>query len=222
MITVHHLNNSRSHRILWLLEEVQVPYEVVHHTRDPATGLAPPALRDIHPLGKAPIIVDGTRVLAESGTIIEYLTQRHGPWLVPAAGTEAAIRHAYWMHYAEGSAMPNLLMKLVFDQIETGPIPFYVRPVVRGLARAVKSSLIDPQLVLHLDFLEAELANAPWFTGADFTAADIQMSFPIQGAAARAGLDETRPRLMAWLNRIHARPAWTRAIERGGPYSLAV
>jgi len=221
MIVVHHLNNSRSQRVLVLLEELGLDYEVVNYTRMPGSGFAPADLRKIHPLGKAPVIVDGDLVLAESGAIIEYLLGTYGDSnLVPPVGSPEHVRYLYWMHYAEGSAMPYLLLKLIFDQIETGPVPFFVRPVVRGLARAVKSSLVDPQLGLHLDFIEAEMAGRPWFAGEQFTAADIQMSFPIEAAAARAGLDASRPNLMAFLQRLHARPAWSRAIVRGGAYDL--
>lgn len=221
MIVVHHLNNSRSQRVLWLLEELEVPYEVIRYARDPATGLAPASLRAIHPLGKAPVIEDEGQVLAESGAIIEHLLERYGAGrLMPPAGSPELTRYRYWMHYSEGSAMPNLLLKLVFDQIESGPVPFYVRPVVRGLARAVKNSLVDPQVAMHLDFLEAELGRSEWFAGDVFTAADIQMSFAVQAAAARAGLDGSRPRLMAFLARISARPAWLRSVEQGGPYDL--
>ena len=220
MIVVHHLDNSRSQRVLWLLEELGVAYEVVRHSRDPS-GLAPPTLREIHPLGKAPVIVDDGRVLAESGAILEYLLEHHGNGrLVPPPGTEEALRYRYWMHYAEGSAMPNLLLKVVFDHIETGPVPFLIRPITRGLARAVKSSLVDPQLALHLDHMETELQRSLWFAGDAFTAADIQMSFPVEAAAAKAGLNATRPGLMRYLDAFHARPAWIRAVERGGPYSL--
>jgi glutathione S-transferase len=191
------------------------------YTREGSAGSAPQSLRSVHALGKAPVIDDGGVVLAESGAIIEYLLQRYGPaGLVPATGTEAHTRYLYWLHYAEGSAMPNLLLKLIFDQIESGPAPFFIRPVVRGLARAVKGALVDPQVKLHLDFMESALDGSDWFAGADFSAADIQMSFPIEAAVAKAGLDESRPRLMAFLRRIHARPAWERAVARGGPYDL--
>jgi glutathione S-transferase len=221
MIVVHHLNNSRSQRVLWLLEELGVAYEVVSYARDGNTGTAPESLRAIHPLGKAPVIVDDGAVLAESGAIFEHLLARHGHGrLTPPSGTPEHTRYLYWLHYAEGSAMPNLLLKLVFDQIEKGPVPFFIRPVVRGLARAVKAGLVDPQLKLHLDFQEAELGRHLWFAGDAFTAADIQMSFAVQAAEAKAGLDATRPNLMAYLDRIHQRPAWIRAVERGGPYDL--
>lgn len=222
MITVHHLNNSRSQRILWLLEELGLPYEIKRHQRDPETMLAPPELMKIHPLGKSPVITDDGLTIAESGAIIEYLVERYGDGkLRPPVGTLGHLRYVYWMHYAEGSAMPPLLMKLVFDRIETAPMPFFVKPVARALARKVKDSFILPQLVRHLDYMEGELAQADWFAADDFSAADIQISFPLEAAAARAGLNQSRPRLMNFLARIHARPAYIRALERGGAYELA-
>ncbi len=221
MIIVHHLNNSRSQRVLWLLEELGVPYEVKRYERDPETMLAPPALRAVHPLGKSPVITDGDLTLAESGAIVEYVAGRYGDGrLVPAAGTPDRIRYTYWMHYAEGSAMPPLLFKLVFDRIETAPMPFFVRPFARAISGRAKSSFIEPQIKLHLDFMEGELGKSTWFAGTDFTAADIQMSFPLEAAAARAGLDATRPKLTAFLDRVHARSAYKRALDKGGPYEL--
>jgi len=221
MITVHHLNNSRSQRVLWLLEELGVPYEVKCYERDSATMLAPVALRAVHPLGKSPVITDGALTVAESGAIVEYLTGRYGNGrLVPAEGTPERLRYTYWLHYAEGSAMPPLLLKLVFDRIESAPLPFFVRPFARAISRRAKSSFIGPQIKLHLDFMEGELAKSEWFAGNDFTAADIQMSFPLEAAAARGGLDASRPKLMAFLERIHARPDYQRALERGGMYEL--
>ncbi|MBN3896747.1 MAG: glutathione S-transferase [Nostoc sp. NOS(2021)] len=221
MITVHHLNNSRSQRVLWLLEELGIEYEVKRYDRDPKTMLAPASLREVHPLGKSPVITDGTLTLAESGAIIEYLVERYGNGrLIPAPGTPERLRYTYWLHYAEGSAMPPLLLKLVFDQIEKGPIPFFVRPIARAIVSRVKNSFIEPQIAQHLDYQEAEIGKSPWFAGNEFTAADIQMSFPLEAAAARAGLDASRPKLMAFLDRIHTRPAYQRALERGGTYEL--
>lgn len=221
MITVHHLANSRSQRVLWLLEELGLGYEVRRYERDPGTLLAPPALRDVHPLGKSPVITDGALTVAESGAIVEYLVERYGGGrLAPPAGTAERLRYTYWLHYAEGSAMPPLLLKLIFDRIETGPMPFFVRPVARAIAGRVKSSFVEPQIRLHLDYLEGELARSTWFAGNEFTAADIQMSFPLEAAAARAGLDASRPYLRDFLDRIHARPAYRRALERGGTYAL--
>jgi glutathione S-transferase len=222
VIVVHHLNNSRSQRVLWVLEELGLAYEVKRYQRDAKTMLAPPELRQVHPLGKSPVITDGELTLAESGAILEYLVERYGEGrFAPAPGTPERLRYLYWMHYAEGSLMPPLLLKLVFNRIETGPMPFFVRPVARGIARRVKGTFIEPQIVRHLDYLEAELGKHAWFAGGDFSAADIQMSFPLEAAAARGGLDATRPKLMGFLERIHARPAYRRALEAGGPYALA-
>jgi glutathione S-transferase len=221
MITVHHLNNSRSQRVLWLLEELGLPYEVKRYERDANTMLAPPALREVHPLGKSPVVTDGGLTLAESGAIIEYLVERHGGGqLAPAPGTPARLRYTYWLHYAEGSAMSPLLLKLIFDRIESGPMPFFVKPIARAIAGRAKSSFIVPQITRHLDYMESELAKFRWFAGDEFSAADIQMSFPLEVAVKRAGLDASRPRLVDFLGRIHARPAYQRALERGGKYDL--
>jgi glutathione S-transferase len=220
MIVVHHLNNSRSQRVLWLLEELGVAYEVTRYERDTKTMLAPPALLAVHPLGKSPIIVDGTVTVAESGAIVEYLIDRYGGGrLIPAAGTAERLRYTYWLHYAEGSAMPPLLLKLVFDRVANSPAPWPFSAIARRIAATVQTSFIGPQLKRHLDFMESELAAHPWFAGEEFTAADVQMSFPLEAAASRAGLNASRPHLMAFLDRIHARDAYKRALERGGPYA---
>lgn len=221
MIIVHHLNNSRSQRVLWLLEELGLDYELRRYERDPATMLAPPELRAVHPLGKSPVITDGDNVLAESGAILEYLVETYGQGrLVPPPGTPERLRYRYWMHYAEGSAMPPLLLKLVFDRIGKARMPFFARPVARAIAAKARDSFIQPQIDLHLDFMEGELERSTWFAGDAFTAADVQMSFPLEAAAARGGLDVLRPRLMEYLARIHARPAYQRALARGGPYDI--
>ncbi len=221
MVIVHHLNNSRSQRVLWLLEELGVEYDIKRYQRDAVTMLAPATLRAVHPLGKSPVITDGELTIAESGAIVEYLVDRYGAGrLVPASGTPERLRYTYWLHYAEGSAMPPLLMKLIFDRIEKGPMPFFVRPVARAIAGKAKSSFIEPNIARHLDFMEAELGKGEWFAGREFSAADIQMSFPLEAAVARGGLDASRPKLMAFLERIHARPAYKRAVERGGEYKL--
>ena len=221
MIIVHHLNNSRSQRVLWLLEELGLDYQVKHYQRDAQTMLAPPELKSVHPLGKSPVITDGDLTVAESGAIIEYLVDRHGQGrLVPAHGSAERLRYTYWLHYAEGSAMPPLLMSLVFNKVRESPAPFLIRPIVRGIADKVLQTFVRPQLKTHLDFMETELGKSPWFAGAEFTAADIQMSFPVEAAASRGGLDSGRPRLMDFLQRIHQRPAYQRALEKGGPYEL--
>ena len=221
MIVLHHLNNSRSQRVLWLLEELGVPYDIRFYQRDPKTSLAPPELRQVHPLGKAPVITDGELTLAESGAILEYLVQRYGEGrLRPEPGSTGAVRYLYWMHYAEGSLMPPLLMKLVFDRMRKAKMPFFARPIARGIAGRALDGFVLPQIAAHLDYLERELAAAPWFTGNEFTVADIQMSFPVEAARARGGLDAKRPRLMDFLERIHARPAYARALERGGAFGI--
>jgi glutathione S-transferase len=220
MITVHHLNSSRSQRILWLLEELGLAYDIVRYERDKATMLAPPELRRIHPLGKSPVVTDGDRTLAESGLIIEYLVDKYGEGrLAPAPGTPERLRYTYWLHYAEGSAMPPLLLKLVFSRLPRAPLPAPLRPLVRMIARRAQERFIDPQIALHMQYWESELGQSEWFAGDAFTAADIQMSFPLEAAAGRAGM-AVPPRLRAFLDRIHARPAYRRALERGGAYEL--
>lgn len=203
MIRVHHLNNSRSQRVLWLLEEIGTPYEVVRYQRK-ATMLAPQELKRVHPLGKSPVIEDDGKNFAETGLIVEYLVERYGPDLAPTRDSDLYWRYKYWLHYAEGSLMPPLLLKLVVKRL--------------GLLGLPARGFVNSQLKLHLDFLEAELGSTPWFLGERFSAADIMLSFPLEAANERAGLDQTRPRLMDFLGRIHARPAYRRAIERGGAY----
>lgn len=221
MIVVHHLNNSRSQRVLWLLEELGLDYEVKRYERDRKTMLAPPELRSVHPLGKSPVISDGELTLAESGAIVEFLIERYGAGkFSPAANTPAFLRYRYWLHYAEGSAMPPLLLKLIFDKIESSPMPFFVKPIAKAIAGKAKSGFITPQINTHLDYMEAELGKNTWFAGDAFSGADIQLSFPLEAAAARGGLNASRPRLMDFLKRIHARPAYKKALERGGEYKI--
>jgi glutathione S-transferase len=220
MITVHHLNNSRSQRVLWLLEELALPYEIVKYERDPKTMLAPQSLRAVHPLGKSPVITDGDATIAESGAILEYLVETHGKGgFAPAPGTPAYRLYRYFMHYAEGSLMPILLLKLVFNKVKTDA-PFLVRPIAKTIAGTVSSRFIDPNLSTHLTFLAEHLTKHAWFAGDEFTAADVQMSYPVEGAVARAD-GGISPRLTEWLARIQARPAYRRAIERGGDYQIA-
>jgi len=222
MIRVHHLNNSRSQRILWLLEELGLPYEVVRYQRDAKTMLAPPELRAVHPLGKSPVITDDDITVAESGAIIEYLVERYGQGrLQPALGTPERLRYTYWLHFAEGSAMPPLLLKLVFSFLPKSPaLPALLRPLVRKVSEGAQKSFIDPQILQQLNYFEAELGRHEWFAGDSFSAADIQMSFPLEAAAARGGLDKKWPKVSAFLQKIHDRPAYQRALEQGGPYQL--
>jgi glutathione S-transferase len=222
MLIVHHLDNSRSQRVLWLLEELALPYEIKFYKRDKATMLAPAELIAVHPLGKSPVLTDGEITVAESGAIVEYLVGQYGQGrLIPPAGTAERRRWTYWLHFAEGSAMTPLLMKLIFDRIRNSPMPFFIKPIARGIADKVETGYITPNLNRQLDFMEAELRDRPWFAGSEFSAADIQMSFPLEAASARAGLNSSRPQLMDFLKRIHARPAYQQALARGGKYAYA-
>jgi glutathione S-transferase len=220
MIIVHHLNNSRSQRLLWLLEELGVLYDIKRYERNAKTMLAPPELRQVHPLGKSPVITDGDVTLAESGAIMEYVLEKYGRGrLVPRAGTPEKLRYIYWMHFAEGSAMPPLVMKLVLGRMAKAS-PFLVRPVARAIANRVLDGFVQPNISRQLDYMESELNKSTWFAGAEFTAADIQMSFPLEAASARAGLDASKPKLTEFLARVHAREAYRAALERGGEFKL--
>jgi glutathione S-transferase len=218
MLTVHHLNNSRSQRVLWLLEELGVPYEIQHYQRDAKTMLAPPELRQVHPLGKSPVVTEGDVTMAETGAIIEYIVARYGDGrLVPKEDSAERWRYTYWLHYAEGSAMSPLLLKLLFTLMPKRA-PALLRPLVRKVSNTALTTLVNPQLKQHMDYWESELGKSEWFAGNEFTGADIQMSFPLEAAAARGGLELGHPKAMAFLERIHARPAYARALEKGGPY----
>ena len=220
MLTVHHLNNSRSQRILWLLEELAVPYEVKHYQRDPHTMLAPAALRAVHPLGKSPVITHGDRVVAETGAIVTYLVDNFGDGrLMPAGGTEDRLRYIYWLNFAEGSAMPPLVMTLLLNEMSKRT-PVLVRPVARMIASAVQKTYSGPAIAAQLDFIESELAASLWFTGEAFSAADVMMSFPLEAASSRVGLG-TRTHTRDWLARIHNRPGYQAALQKGGPYAYA-
>lgn len=220
MIILHHLNNSRSQRILWLLEELQLDYRIERYQRDPVSQAAPESLKQVHPLGKSPVIVDQDLTLAESGAIIEYLAGKYGEQLIPAAEADR-LQYLYWLHYAEGSLMPLLVMKLIFGMIAKAPMPFFIRPVAQGISKQVHKAYLDPNLHTQLAFVEAHLARSGWFAGEAFSAADIQMSFPLEAAGERQALTEAHPRIRDWLARIHARPAYQRALAAGGPYAYA-
>ena len=225
MLVVHHLNNSRSQRVLWLLEELGVPYEVKRYERNAQTMLAPPELKQVYPLGKSPVITDDGLTIAETGLICEYLCDRYGQGrLAPtkSVGVDSAerLRWLYWLHYAEGSAMPPLLLKLIFGAMRQRS-PALMRPLVNAVAGRAENGFIDPQIKLHLDYWESDLAASGWFAGPDFSAADVMMSFPVEAAASRVGYGADRPYLKAFLERIHARPAYRKALERGGPYAYA-
>lgn len=223
MLTVHHLNNSRSQRILWLLEELGLPYEIKRYQRDPQTMLAPQELKAIHPLGKSPLLTDDTAggpvTIAESGAIIEYLLDTYGNGrLAPARGSAEFLRYRFWLHYAEGSIMPLLVMKLVVGTVAKRA-PVLLRPVAKAVVGGINQAFLGPQLALHLGYIESELGKSSWFAGEDLTAADIQMSFPLEAATARAGAPPL-PRIDAFVKRIHARPAYQRALQKGGKFEL--
>jgi glutathione S-transferase len=207
MIIVHHLENSRSQRILWLLEELELPYEVRRYERNAKTMLAPPELRRVHPLGKSPLIEDEGRVIAETGAIVEYLVEKAPGKVGPPVKRDEVLRYRHFLHYAEGSMMPPLFAMLVVNRL--------------GLLGRPARGAIQKMLDTHLDWLETELASRDWFAGDSFTAADIMMSFPLEASRKRAGLDERRPNLIDWLERIHARPPYGAALQKGGPYAYA-
>jgi glutathione S-transferase len=218
MLVVHHLNNSRSQRVLWLLEELGVPYEIVKYERDPATLLAPESLQKIHPLGKSPVVTDDGVTVAESAAILEYIVDKYGGGkMIPKPGSPELLRYRYFLHYAEGSLMPFLLLRLIFGRVRT-KAPFLVRPIAKAIAGTVEGSFIGPNLERHVAFLDGELAKSTWFAGDELTAADIQMVFPMEAIAAR--VPDAPARIHAWVERAHARPAYKRALERGGPYSV--
>lgn len=220
MLTVHHLENSRSQRVLWLLEELALPYEVRLYKRNPQTMLAPPELRAVHPLGKSPVITDEGLTIAETGAIVEYLCDKAGGRLRPEAGSAAARAFTFWLHYAEGSAMTPLLMTLVFSTMPRRA-PRLMRGLVGTVTSRAQTGFVDPQLKNHFNFIEAELAASGWFAGAEFTAADVMMSFPLEAGASRARAFAGQPHILGFLDKIHARPAYQRALVKGGPYIYA-
>ena len=227
MVVVHHLENSRSQRVLWALEELGVPYEVKRYERDPVTNLAPESLKQVHPLGKSPVITDqnaegGAVTIAESGAIIEYLAQTYGEeGFTPAAGTEASRQYDYWMHFSEGSLMPQLLLKIVFDKVTTNPMPFFVKPIAKGIAKKVMRSYVSPNIKVMLAFIENHLSEHEWFAGDVITGADIQMSFPLEACVMNGTAGPKYPNIKAYVKRIHARTSYQQGLEVGGPYDYA-
>ena len=221
MITIHHLEHSRSQRILWLLEELGVDYEIRLYDRDPETRLAPPDLRDVHPLGKAPLITDGNVTIAESGAIIEYLVGKYDDGtLRPAEGTNERLAYTYWLHYAEGTFAPLMIIALILSRIENAPLPFFLKPVAKGIAAKIRENYLDQNVKSNLDFMELTLGKSRWFCGDELTAADMQMSFALEAAEVRADMSSF-PNITAYLERMRARPAYQRGVEKGGPYALS-
>jgi len=221
MITVHHLENSRSQRIVWLLEELGTDYEIRRYGRDKQTGLAPPELLDVHPLGKAPVITDGDKTIAESGAIIEYLMYEYDDGrLRPQEGTDERLAYNYWLHYAEGTFAPLMILSLVLARIDEAPMPFFIRPVAKGITQKVRDAYLDANVTRNLDFMEATLKESRWFCGNFFTVADVQMSFALEAAEVRTNLTDDYPHLAAFLETIRARPAYRRALDKGGHYEL--
>ena len=218
VITVHHLDHSRSQRVLWMLEELEVPYEIVTYQRDPKTMLAPASLTKVHPLGKSPVVVDGDKVLAESGAILEYLVETYGQGkLVPTKGTQAYLDYRYFMHYAEGSLMPYLLLSLIFSKVRSAPAPFFVKPIMKKISSTLMDMIVNPNMKRHLAFLGQHLEKNLWFAGDELTAADIQMSYAVDALVSRAAQLGLSPKIVALAQRMHARPAYQRAIAKGGP-----
>jgi len=219
MITVHHLEDSRSQRVLWLLEELGLDYQVKRYERDRKTSLAPPELKAVHPLGKSPVITDDDLVVAETGAIIEYVLDKYGKGrLAPPVGSPERLRYTYWMHAAEGTVMPLLVMALIFGRIETDT-PWFLRPIAKVISSQVRSAYLGPNLEANLANIEAELGRGTWFAGDEFTAADVQMSFPLEAAATRIEMGSKYPKIEAFLARIHQRPAYKTALAKGGPYA---
>lgn len=221
MITVHHLNNSRSQRILWLLEEIDVDYDIVRYQRDATTMRAPHELRQIHPLGKSPLITDQGRTYAESAAIIEYLVDTYGAQLKPGADSEHYRDYVYWLHFSEGSLMPPLLVKLIGDRLTEAKVPFFVKPIVKSISRQIEANFAGPEISALLEFIDDHLGKNEWFCGDEFSAADIQMSFPLEASVARGIVGKNRPHITGWVKRVHARPAYQKALEKGGDYDFA-
>lgn len=220
MVVLHHLNNSRSQRLLWLFEELNIPYEIKKYQRDSKTELAPEAIKKVHALGKFPVITDGDITIAESGAIIEYLVEEYGKNLSPERGTDAGRSYTYWMHYAEGTLMPLLVIKLIFDKVKSSPMPFFIKPIARGIANKVMAAYAGPNIKSNLNFINQHLATNEWFCGDQLTGADIQMSFPLEAMVSQQGLEEY-PNIIAFVKKSQARPAYQKGLKAGGSYDFA-
>lgn len=224
MITLHHLDASRSHRVLWLLEELGLEYELVRYRRDPLTHLAPSSLKAVHPLGKSPVLVDDDLVIAESAAILDYLVEAYATReadgslaLKPQGGSSSARECQFWLHFAEGSLMNWLTMKLVFMTIPTQPMPMLVRPIAKQLCGTVQKKLIDPNLRAALTYADQHLSRHLWFAGEQMTIADFQMSFVVEAALSRGSDAKHFPHMASYRDKLHARPAYQCAMEKGGP-----
>ena len=221
MITVHHLNNSRSQRILWLLEEIGADYDIVRYQRDAETMRAPQELREVHPLGKSPLITDNGQTYAESAAIIEYLVDTYGNQLKPATDDVHYRDYVYWLHFSESSLMPPLLVKLIGDRLTEAKVPFFVKPIVKSISKQMEANFSGPEISSLLEYINNHLGKNTWFCGEEFSAADIQMSFPLEASAARAPGFSRYANIVSFVDRIHARPAYQAALERGGEYDYA-
>jgi len=202
-----------------MLEELGVSYEVKKYQRDPKTMLAPQSLRDVHPLGKSPVLTDDAIAVAESGAIIDYLAQVYGSeGMIPVANTQPYRDYVYWLHYSEGSLMPQLLLKLVFDKVKTSPMPFFIKPIAKMISDKVMAALVGPNIKSNLEYIDGHLAKQDWFAGDALSGADIQMSFPLEASVARGIVSDKHPNIKAYVKRIHERPAYKKALEIGGEY----
>lgn len=221
MLQVHHLNNSRSQRILWMLEELRLDYEIVKYQRDSQTMLAPDSLKQVHPLGKSPVVTDGDNTIAESGAIIDYLGRCYGDGLLRPTETEDGYQdYQYWLHFAEGSMMSPMLIKLVLQKVEENAAPFFVKFIAKQINNKVNQNFIHPNLTRLFAYVDTHLAVNEWFAGGKLTGADIQMSFPLEAAAHR-GIVDKYPAILDYVAKIHARDAYKIALEKGGEYEFA-
>ena len=228
MIKVHHLNNSRSQRILWMLEELNKDYEIIFYERDFNTLQAPETLRKVHNLGKSPIISDNCSdkeiIIGESGAIIQYLLKTYGQkssLMIPKYGTQLERDYLYWLHFSEGSLMPPLLLRLVFDRIKKANVPFFVKPITKAIANKVLSEFVNPNIECLLEFIESSLEGKKWFLGEQLSGADIIMSFPLEASVTRGLVDKRYPNIKAYVERIHQQPAYKSALKKGGKYDYA-